>query len=81
MSHLPNALLTLAPPSGYALNLESLIKVSKVSKTSQLSHEIRSSFERQFDKKNFISSKRTPQNNTGLLGLRRPSLVHSDLRI
>ena len=27
----PHALLTLTPPSGYALNLEALIKVSKVS--------------------------------------------------
>ena len=27
----PHAFLTLAPPSGYALNLKSLIKVSKVS--------------------------------------------------
>ena len=27
----PQAFLTLAPPSGYALNLKSLIKVSKVS--------------------------------------------------
>ena len=49
VSHLPNALLNLAPPSGYALNLEALIKVSKVSSTSQLSYEIlKSSFERKF---------------------------------
>ena len=27
----PHALLSLAPPSGYALNLKALIKVSKVS--------------------------------------------------
>jgi hypothetical protein len=27
----PHAFLTLAPPSGYALNLKALIKVSKVS--------------------------------------------------
>jgi hypothetical protein len=27
----PHAILTLAPPSGYALNLKALIKVSKVS--------------------------------------------------
>ena len=53
--------LTLAPPSGYALNLKALIKVSKVSWTSQLSYEIlRSSFERKFNKTNFISPKRTP---------------------
>ena len=31
---------TLAPPSGYALNLKALIKVWKVSWTSQLSYEI-----------------------------------------
>ena len=44
-----HAFLTLAPPSGYALNLEALIKVSKVSSTSQLSYEIlKSSFERKF---------------------------------
>ena len=49
VSHLPNALLTLAPPSDYDLNLEALIKVSKVSSTSQLSYEIlKSSFERKF---------------------------------
>ena len=45
----PGVFLTLAPPSGYALNLEALIKVSKVSSTSQLSYEIlKSSFERKF---------------------------------
>ena len=27
----PHAILTLAPPSGYTLNLKALIKVSKVS--------------------------------------------------
>ena len=36
----PHVFLTLAPPSGYALNLKVLIKVSKVSWTSQLSYEI-----------------------------------------
>ena len=42
--------LTLAPPSSYALNLKALIKVSKVSQTSQFSYEIlRSSSERKFD--------------------------------
>ena len=57
-----HALLTLAPPSGYALNLKALIKVSKVSLTSQLSYEIfRSSFGRKFDKTNFISPKNTSQ--------------------
>ena len=65
-----HAFLTLAPSSGYALNLKALIKVSKVSRTSQLSYEmLRSSLERQFDKTNFISPKSTPQNNPGLLGL------------
>ena len=55
-----HAFLTLAPPSGYALNLKALIKVSKVSWTSQLSYEIlRSSFEWKFDKTNFISLKKT----------------------
>jgi hypothetical protein len=53
--------LTLAPPSGYALSLKALIKVSKVSGTAQLSYELfRSSFERKFYKKNFISPKKTP---------------------
>ena len=55
----PHVFLTLAPPSSYALNLKALIKVSKVSWTSQLSYEIlRSSFERKFDKINFISQKK-----------------------
>ena len=55
----PHAFLTLAPPSGYALNLKSLINVSKVSWTSQLSYEtLRSSLERKFDKTNFISHKK-----------------------
>ena len=57
-----HAFLTLAPPSGYALNLKALIKVSKVSWTSQLSYEIlRSLFERKFDKANFISPKQLLQ--------------------
>jgi hypothetical protein len=48
--------------SAYALNLKALIKVSKVSWTSQLSYEIlRSSFERKFDKTNFISPKKPSQ--------------------
>jgi hypothetical protein len=52
-------LLTLAPPSGYALKLKALIKMSKVSWTSQLSYKIlRSLFERKFDKANFISPKK-----------------------
>ena len=66
-----HAFLTLAPPSGYALNLKVLIKLSKVSWTSQLSYEmLRSSFERKFDKKNFISPKRTPPKSPHSLGLR-----------
>ena len=66
----PHAFLTLAPPSHYALNLKALIKVSKVSLTSQLSYEIlRSSFERKFDKTNFISPKRTPPKSPGPLEL------------
>ena len=63
--------LNLAPPSRYALNLKALIKVSKVSWTSQLSYEIlRSSLEWQFDKTNFISPKSIPPKSPGLLGLR-----------
>ena len=66
----PHAFLTLAPPSGYALNLKALIKVSKVSWTSQLSYEIlRSSFERKFDKTNFISPKKLLPGHSGLRGL------------
>jgi hypothetical protein len=66
----PHALLTLAPPSGYALNLKALIKVSKVRWTCQLSYEtLRSLFERKFYKTNFISPKRTPPKSPHLLGL------------
>ena len=51
-----HALLILAPPKGYALNLKALIKVSKVSWTFQLSYGIlRFSFERKFHTPNFIS--------------------------
>ena len=58
----PYALLTLAPPMGYALNLKALIKVSKVSLSSQLSYEIlRSLFERKFDNTSFISPKKASQ--------------------
>ena len=57
----PHAILILAPPSSYALNLKALIKVSKISWTSQLLYEIlRSSLERKFDKTNFISPKKLP---------------------
>ena len=67
-----HAFLNLAPPSRYALNLKALIKVSKVSWTSQLSYEIlRSTLERKFDKTNFISPKSTPPKSPHLLGLKR----------
>ena len=69
----PHAFLTLAPPSGYALNLKVLIKVSKVSWRSQLSYEIlRSSFERKFDKTNFISPKKLLPGHSGLRGSKEP---------
>ena len=55
-----HALLTLAPPSGNALNFKALIKVSKDSGTSQLFYEIlTSSLKRKFDKTNLICSKNT----------------------
>ena len=58
----PHALLTLAIPSSYFLNLKVLIKVSKVSWTSQFSYEmLRFSFERKFDKTNFISPQKPSQ--------------------
>ena len=64
-------ILTLAPPRSYALNLRALIKVSKVSWTSQLLYEIlRSSLKIQFDMTNFISPKSTPPKSPVLLGLR-----------
>ena len=66
-----HAFLTSAPPSGYALNLKILIKVSKVSCTSQLSYELlRFSFERKFDKTNFVSPKKTPPKSPQFLGLK-----------
>ena len=71
-----HAFLTSAPPSGYALNLKALIKVSKVSWTSQLSYEIlRSSFERKFDKTNFISPKRTPPKSPHQIGLKPSTYI------
>ena len=73
----PHAFLTLAPPSGYALNLKVLIKVSKVSWRSQLSYEIlRSSFERKFDKTNFISPKKTPPKSPCVLRLIKHILIN-----
>ena len=63
----PHAILTLAPPSSYALNLKALIKVSKVSWRSQLSYEIlRSSFERKVDKTNFVSPQKLIPSHLGL---------------
>ena len=56
----PHAFLTLVPPSRYALTLKALIKVSKISRISQLLYEILgSSPERKSDKTNFISLKKT----------------------
>ena len=50
---------------------KALIKVSKVSWRSQLSYEIiRSSFERKFEKTNFISPKKLHPGHSGLRGLR-----------
>ena len=66
---------TLAPPSGYALNLKALIKVPKVSWTSLLSYEIlRSSFERKFDKKKLHFSEKDTSQKVYLLGLWFPPL-------
>ena len=48
----PYVILTLAPPNGYALNLKSLIEVSKVSW---------SSFERKFGRAIFFCEKYTSQ--------------------
>ena len=65
-----HAFLTLAPPSGFALNLQALIKVSRVSWTSQLSYEIFTSpLEKKNDKTNSISPKRTFL--TSLLGVKQ----------
>ena len=73
-----HAFLTSAPPSGYALNLKILIKVSKVSWTSQLLNELlRSSFERKFDKINFVSPKKTPPKSPQFLGLRARQMQNS----
>ena len=65
---MPDAFLILAPPSGYALNLKSLIKVSNVSWTSQL--YMKYVLERKFDKTNFISPKKTPPKSPCVLGFR-----------
>ena len=66
-------LLNLAPPSGYALNLKALIKVSKISWTSQLSFEIlRSSFERKFVKTNFISPRKNTSQKPAFFRVKRP---------
>ena len=74
----PHALLTLAPPSDYALNLTALIKVPKVSWTSQLLYEtLRSSLEQKFGKTNFISPKGTPPKSPHLLGLTSGYSIHA----
>ena len=62
--------LNVGPPSSYDLNLKALIKIPKVSWTSQLSYEILwSSFERNFNKTNFISPNKMPPQSPHLLGL------------
>ena len=73
----PHELLNLLLNSGYALNLKGLIKVSKVSWTSQLSYEIlRSSFERKVEA-NFISQKKTLPKSPLHLGLTLPGWVET----
>ena len=58
----PPAFLTLASPSSYALNLNALIKESKVSWRSQLLYEIlRSLFERKFLPKKLLLSHSGPK--------------------
>ena len=78
-----HAFLTLAPPSGYALNLKALTKVSKVSWTSQLSYEIlRSSLERQFDKIiSFLWKVHLKKARVGLLWLKNIGLVTSFVQL
>ena len=54
-----------------ALNLKALINVSKVRWRSQLSYKtLRSSFEGEFNRTNFISPKRTPPKSPHRLGLK-----------
>ena len=66
----PDAFFTLAPPSGYNLNLKTLTKVSKVSRTSQLSHEILwALFEREVRKEKLQFSPKTPPKSQVFLGL------------
>ena len=56
-----HAFLTLVPPSDYALNLKALIKVSKLSWTSQLLYGIiKYPLEQKSEKTIFIFPKRTP---------------------
>ena len=75
-----HSLLTLAPPRGYTLNLKLLIKVSKVSWTSQLSYKVLwSSFDRNF-RKDFISLKKTPPKSPVQLGLRYTTYLESILK-
>jgi hypothetical protein len=66
-----NIVLNLAPPSSYNLNLKTLTKVSKVSWTSQRSHEILWSwFERKVRKDKLHFFQKTPPKSPGLLALR-----------
>ena len=58
------ALLTFVSPSSYALNLKSLIMVSKVSWTSHFHMKYLDLHLKKIDKTDFISSKRTPQNTS-----------------
>ena len=72
-----HAFLTLAPPSGYALNLKALIKVSKVSWTSQLSYWILwFSFERKFKKDKIHFSEKPHPKTPVHLGLKVTFLSH-----
>ena len=66
----PHPFLTLVPPSGHALNVIALIKVSKVICASQLLYQIlRSSFERKFDIDKIHFSEKTFPNIPRALGL------------
>ena len=68
----PHAFLTLAPPSGYALNLKALIKVSKVSWRSQPSKKYLDLHLKE-NKTNFVSCKKLLPSHSGLRGLRMPN--------
>ena len=62
-----HTLLTLAPLSGYTLNLQALIKVSKVSGTSPLSYKVL--WKENSEKRNFNSLKKYLLKATVQLGL------------